>query len=92
MFKGKNKMKTSLLDILLTQAKFVQDSGFTVNIDNSLPTVAMIDEHGETQVFLQGAEAEDFLSEVERMYEEVMVIDHETVTFSVAKPYIESLD
>ena len=65
-------------------------SGVTVDIDSRFPTVA-IDAPGADGVFMQGDEAESFVSEVEALCRRYRSLDEDTAALAIAEPYAETL-
>ncbi len=81
-----------LLEIHESQAKYVRDSGYSVEVKPAFSEVSM--QHSEDTdcgVFLQGHEADEFLSQADRIYEELHMITMDDVIHSLAKPYIDNL-
>jgi hypothetical protein len=65
-------------------------SGVTVDIDSPYSTVA-IDAPGEDGIFMQGDEAETFISEVRALCKRYPSLDEDTAALALAEPYAETL-
>lgn len=65
-------------------------SGVTVDIDSPYSTVA-IDAPGEDGIFMQGDEAETFISEVRALCKRFPSLDEDTAALALAEPYAETL-
>ena len=84
-----------LADILEQQADFTRKSNYTVEASRIFSWVAIDcqDEGAEDHesVFLQGEEAENFMDETDRLYDEVGTLNYETVAYATAAQYVESI-
>lgn len=70
------------------RAAYVRNSGFTVDVDYTLPTVYIYGECGE--VFLQEHRAQQFLDSATSVWEEARTVGMNEVLYSEAKMYVES--
>lgn len=75
------------IQIHVENAKFVRNSGFDVvwNTSQSWVEIGSVDD----SVFLQGHEADEYLSQAKALWERLEDIDYYTLMLSLAKPYIE---
>ncbi len=82
-------MTITIKEIVLNNAEFVKNSGYSVNANQSMETVSIEhNEDSESDVFLQGHEASDFINEAQKTYEEADVTFDEALLHH-AKPFIE---
>ena len=78
--------------ILINQAEYVTNSGFTVKTNSAYSTVAIDHElDKEDGIFLQGEEADLFIEEAIKLWQEVCTLGIDTCELSLAKPYIDAL-
>lgn len=84
-----------LTEILNQQADYTRNSNYTVEASRIFSWVAIDcqDKGAEDHesVFLQGEEAEMFMDEADRLYDEVGTVDYETVAYATAAQYVESI-
>jgi hypothetical protein len=81
-----------LKEILESAAEYTKNSGFSVNVDELLPTVDIEGEDEDEQFFMQEHEAQQFIDEAEELYNNSdSELDIETIYYALAQPYIESL-
>lgn len=79
-------------ELLQQMADYVSNSGFTVKVDEKLPTVAIDNAETDQGFFLQGENAEAFITDVDDLWEKAGVVDYDVVELAVAKQYIDCLD
>ncbi|GBO88739.1 hypothetical protein [Marinobacter salsuginis] len=77
-----------VLKIYRDRIAFVQNSNVTVSVDRSLPTVSIDPEDGEG-FFMQESEAQTFLDEADRVYEELQEVSFDEACMAVASPYVD---
>lgn len=78
-------------DIITEMARYVKDSGFSVDWNRSMGWVAIHDdEENDDTFFLEEGDAEEFVAEANQKAEEADV-DLETGMLAQAKQYIDSL-
>lgn len=65
-------------------------SGVTVDMDSPYSTVA-IDAPGQDGVFMQGDEADQFITEVRALCKRYRSLDEDTAALALAEPYAEAL-
>lgn len=65
-------------------------SGVTVDMDSPYSTVA-IDAPGHDGVFMQGDEADQFITEVRALCKRYRSLDEDTAALALAAPYAETL-
>jgi hypothetical protein len=81
-----------LQDILHADAEYTRNSGVDVDIVSNYGTVTITDTTGENEsIFLQGDDADAFISEVEQLWNETGDMDRDTIACALAKPYIECI-
>jgi hypothetical protein len=76
----------SLKEIIEFDSKYIADTEVTV--DERFPTVSI---GGEEGVFLDGDEAENFVGEAKKLYQEVGDVILEDCYRHLAKPYVDAL-
>ena len=82
----------SLHDILTQQAEYTRNSGYSVEVDTSLPCVSIIeDDTSETVVYIQGHEADEWITECSNTWHKVGTLDQQTVWEAFASQYIDCL-
>lgn len=84
-----------LADILRQQAEYTRNSNYKVVVDDlhSWVIIECQDKGAETHdnFDLQGQEAETFLAEVKKMWQEVPTLDYDTVLYAAAKEYVDAI-
>lgn len=80
-----------VLKIIHHRIAQVNKSGVTVTVDNMLPTVS-IDAEGVDGFFMQESEAQEFLDEANRIYEDAQDISFEDACKAVASPYVDLME
>ena len=80
---------SNIKEIIENLAAYTRNSGFTVDVNNSLSTVSIANNEGEG-FFLQGHEAQEFIDDCKQLAE-THDINVETVFLSTAKNYIDCL-
>jgi hypothetical protein len=80
-----------VLKIIRHRIAQVNNSGVTVTVDNILPTVS-IDADGVEGFFMQEHEAQVFLDEANRIYEDAQEISFEDACKAVASPYVDLME
>jgi hypothetical protein len=63
--------------------------GVTVDCDSAYSTVC-ISMHGEDDIFMQGDDAEQFISECEAMSNRCQCLNFDIIELALAEPYTES--
>jgi hypothetical protein len=83
----------TLTEIIKNQAEFVSNSGYTVDVDIRMDTVAITHESGDEDinVFLQSHEGAKFIRKAHAIWEELGDVTEEESWLAEAKQYIESL-
>jgi hypothetical protein len=83
----------TLTQIIKNQAEFVANSGYTVDVDIRMDTVAITHESNddELNVFLQDHNGADFIRKAHNVWEECSDITEEESWLAEAKQHIESL-
>ena len=76
----------SLKEIIEFDSKYVADTEVTV--DDRFPTVSI---GGEDGVFLDGHEAEAFVDEAKKLYEQVGDVTLDDCYRHLAKPFVDAL-
>lgn len=79
-----------LKDIVESQAKFVRNSGVTVEVTRNMPWVDIKDNEGG-EVFLQGDDAETFVTNLDELSDKLPDVDFETIELACAYDYIHLL-
>lgn len=79
-----------LQQILKQQAEYTRNSDVVVNIDKRMPWVDIIADE-ESNVFLQGEEAEEFLAKCDEYSEACQDMDMEEIELAVAYSYLDVL-
>jgi hypothetical protein len=77
----------SLTDIIKAAAERMRDAA--VDINRLLPTVC-ISAPGEEDIFMQGDEAEAFIAEVDKLYEQAGDVTEDECALCHAEPYCEN--
>jgi hypothetical protein len=77
-----------LTKIIKESAERMKD--VTVDRDRDLSTVS-ISAHGKEDIFMQGEEADNFIKEVEALWEKVGEVTMDECAANVAEPYCENL-
>lgn len=81
-----------LQDILHAHADYVRSTGANVEIVSIYGTVCISDTTGKNEdIFMQGDDASDFISEVNRLWNKTGDMDKDTIACALAKQYIECL-
>lgn len=84
-----------LAEILKQQANFTRNSNYIVKVNRSFSWIAIDcqDEGAEDHesMFLQGDEAQDWIDETDRVYDDVGTLDYDTVAYAMAAQYVESI-
>ena len=84
-----------LTEILQRAADRTRNSNYKVVVDGPYSHVAIncMDKDAEDHesIFLQGDEADDFLTAAKQMWEAAETIDYDTVLLALAEPYIDSI-
>lgn len=80
---------SKLRKILKEQQSYVKNSGFTVDVDYSLPSVTIA--NNEDEIFLDGDSAEQYITEATRVWEEAGDVGMNVVLYAVAKQYVDSI-
>lgn len=82
----------SMNEIITEMARYVRDSGFSVDWNNKVMTWVAIhdDEEGDDTFYLEDAEADEFIAEANEKAEEAGV-DLETGMLAQAKQYIDCI-
>lgn len=80
-----------LIEILKRQGEYARRSLDWINVDYRMPTVALKGREGMGEAFLQGDDAETFVSAVEAMYEQAQVLTKDECEFIVAHGYLDIL-
>ena len=83
----------TLESIIHNQAKFVVDSGYSVEVNSRMDTVSMTHESGDEDlsIFLQGTDGASFIRKANEIWEEIDSISEEDSHLAEAKQYIENL-
>lgn len=68
----------------------VRADGVTVDMDSTYSTVA-IDAPGQDGLFMQGDEADQFITEVRALCKRYRSLDEDTAALALAAPYAETL-
>lgn len=76
--------------ILKAAAKRMADSGVSIDWDSGYSTVSISCE-GEDDIFMQGEEADDFISEIETLADRCRSMNEYTIALALAEPYAENL-
>ena len=80
---------TTLHDIIMQDAEYCKNVQVTVN--SCYGTVSIIDCDGEQEeIFLQGDDACQFISEAERLWDNLETITRQDAYAHLAKPYVDS--
>ena len=80
-----------------TLTQIIQDDAASlldvdVDIDRDFLTVAIEDQTGiYDDIFIQGEEAEEFIEELDRIYEEAGDVTEDEVAKHLARPYVECI-
>ena len=78
--------------ILHADAEYALNSGAEVEILSNYGTVTITDTTGQNDdIFMQGDDADAFISEVEQLWNETGDMDRDTIACALVKPYIDSL-
>jgi hypothetical protein len=77
----------SLTDIILAAAKRMED--VTVDMD-SLRSTVCISAPGQDDIFMQGYEADAFIAEVDKLYEQSGDVTYDEAALCHAEPYCEN--
>jgi hypothetical protein len=77
-----------VMKIYRDRIAFVENSNVTVDVDRSLPTVS-IEAPDAEGFFMQGDEAETFIAEADRVYEELQEVSFDEACKAVASPYAD---
>ena len=81
-----------LQDILHADAEYTRNSGADVEINNSFGWVLISDTTGNQEdIFLQGHDAEEFISEVNRLWNEAGEMGQDSIACALAKEYIDCI-
>lgn len=79
------------IDYILKQdAKYVVNSGASVMVISSFPTVC-ISAKGQDDIFMQGDDAKQFISEVETISNRCKRLNFDIIELALAKPYIDCI-
>ncbi|WP_337056723.1 hypothetical protein [Pseudomonas sp. USHLN015] len=79
-----------LIAILKRQEDYARRSLKYVTVDYRMPTVAMLGQN-DSEVFLQGDDAQAFVEQVEVMYEQTQTLSKDQCEFIVAYDYLDIL-
>lgn len=80
-----------LIEILKRQEDYARRSLKYITVDYTMPTVVMLGEN-DSEVFMEGGEAQDFVDRVETMYEQTQVLSKDQCEFIVAYEYLDMLE
>ena len=83
-------MTATIQQIIAADAEFMINSGIDVNINTSNCWVEIDDGENEP-IFLQGDEAEKFISEAEEIWDVAGTVTIEEVRLHLARPYAENI-
>lgn len=79
-----------LKDIIESQAKFVRNSGVTVEVTRNMPWIDIKDKDGN-EVFMQGDDAVNFVNALDELSDKLPNVDFETIELACAYDYIHLL-
>lgn len=80
----------TLTEIIEADAKYMQN--VTVHVDYLYSTVCIVDDRDEHEdIFLYGKEAEEFMEQCSKVYEEAQDALMYEVELHLAKPYVENI-
>jgi hypothetical protein len=77
-------------EIIRQQAQLARNSGASVDLDTSMPTVC-ISAPGEPDIFMQGDDARQFEDQVRAYEDQYPDVDSDDIELFVAWPYIENI-
>lgn len=78
--------------IIKETAARMEASGVSVETDSAYSTVCISDDSGMNEdIFMQGEEADDFINEVNEVYEKVQTLGRGVIELYVAHEYTECL-
>lgn len=80
----------TLLDIIRADVMFMRT--VVVEVDSSYSTVCISDTTGiHEDIFMQGEDAEAFIAERDRLYEETGDLCEDVIELHLARPYVETI-
>ena len=80
-----------MAEIVREQAEYVKRSNVSVDVDSRFPWVDIEDNSdAEFAYHLEGDEAENFIKEARRLWNEADDVSWTTACYAAAKPYVES--
>lgn len=80
------------IDVLQPMADYTKNSGFDVTINKTLPTVSIDNPATNEGMFLQGQTAEQYIDEVDALWEKAQDVNYDTVKLALAGQYIDNLN
>lgn len=77
----------TLTEIIKADVAYMK--GVSVEVERSFPTVEI--KWGRQEYFMQESEAEEFIEQCDKAYEEAQDVTMDEVELHIAKPYVECM-